>query len=352
MQFEIQAHALLPHVLFSAGYLLILFAAKTRRDALGFILVTAFCVTLGLRDIAALSRDCDPVTYAFLLSYPGDISALVPGVDYVLFSLLHAITGAWFDLAGCFFVLHLLYIPAIYVLYRVLKGFPGVFFLLAGWLIFVNSGLLLLANFFRQGICVIVFLSLLAGLCLWPGGRKSAAALTLPLLHLGSAIFVPCLLACRRKHYFFISGLFFISICAVAYFAPSLVPGSSGYFSRDSDEGLHQTQLLVKVISVYFLLGLGYLLTPRSSETPETVRKLQRGAVGLLLPTAALLFTYNAPAIGLRYLYYSYALAFLYVSSAIAYRKSETLFKLSAAAICLFGIVTWTYPTVAILMIW
>lgn len=99
-------------------------------------------------------------------------------------------------------------------------------------------------------------------------------------------------------------------------------------------------------------------LSPDTKDTIERVRpytmiSLDRlAAVGLLIPTAALLLTLNAPSIGLRYLYYSYALVFLYVACAVASHKSESLFKLSAIAICMFGLVTWTYPTVAVLLIW
>jgi hypothetical protein len=352
MEFEIQAHALLPHILFSAAYLLILFLTKSRRDTLGFLLVVTFCVILGLRDIAAMSPFADPVTYAMVLSYSSDISTLIPGADYLIFSLLHSVTGAWFDLPGCFLVLHLLYIPFLYILYRTLKGFSGVFFLLAGWMIFVNSGLLLLANFVRQGLSVLAFLSILAGLCLWPSKSKGAAAFTLPLLHLGSAAFLPGLLACRRKHYYLISTLIFAGLCAAIHFSPSLMADNTGYFTRDLDQDSHQMQLLIKVTSIYLMLGVGYLLTLHKAETPDNARRLLRGAVGLLLPTAALLFTYNAPAVGLRYLYYSYALAFLYIAVALAFRNSESLFKFAAVAVCLFGVVTWTYPTVAVLMVW
>jgi len=352
MQFEIQAHAFLPHILFSAGYLAIALLARKRRDALGFILISIFCITLGFRDITGMSRDADPVTYALLLSYPGDISALIPGADYFVFTLLHSMTGTLFNLAGCFLVLHLLYIPALYLLYTVLKAFKGVFFLLVGWLIFVNSGLLLLANFFRQGLSVLLFLSLLSVLCIHPDKRKRIFAFALPLLHAGAAAFIPGMLVCRRRHYFLLAGVSFIALCAMVHFAPSLFPSGSDYFSRDSDEGLHQSQLLIKILTIYAMLGLGYLLKVRAAPTPDGARNLQKGAVGMLLPTAALLFTYDAPSIGLRYLYYSYGLAFLYVSSAIVFRRSEALFTFSAVAICLFGIVTWTYPTVAVLLIW
>jgi hypothetical protein len=351
MEFEIQTHALLPHVLFSAGYMFILFFAKRSRDKLGMILIAAFCIALGLRDITAMSIYTDPVTYAFLLSYPGDVSSLIVGCDYLIFVLLHSITGSFFSLAGCFLALHLLFIPALYLLYQVLKPFNGFFFLFVGWFIFVNSGLLLLANFFRQGLGVIVFLAIIVALCVKPIGRKALSTLALPLLHASSVLFIPGLLVWRKKHYFLVSSAIFATFCAAMHYLPVLGSAGSSYFDASSNDTINQTQLLIKVASIYVMLFVGYLLLWRV-ERPEVAQKLQRAALGLLLPTAALLLLYDAPVIGLRCLYYSYALAFLYFFSAIVCRRSEPLFKLSAIAICLFGIVTWTYPTVAVLMIW
>jgi len=351
MQFEIQAHALLPHVLFSAGYLLILFFARRGRDKLGLLLITAFCITLGLRDMSAMSINADPITYAFVLSYPGDISSLAHGADYLVFSFLHPITGSLFSLAGCFLALHLLFIPALYLLYRALKGFNGVFFLLVGWFIFVNSGLLLLANFFRQGLSVILFLALLVAFSFNPKGRLLLGTLTLPLFHAGSLLFIPGLFVWRSRRFLALAATIFVALCAAVRFLPSYVPISSTYFGDYSSKDLNQTELLIKVVTIYVMIAVGGLLWRRTT-TASPVRDLRKATFGLLIPTAALLLIYNAPAIGLRCLYYSYALAFLYVFSAVVCRQSESLFKLSAIAVCLFGIITWTYPTVAVLMIW
>jgi hypothetical protein len=351
MQFEIQAHALLPQVLFSMGYLLILFFARRNRDKLGLLLITAFCILLGLRDISAMAITADPISYAFVLSYPGDISTLAHGADYFIFVLLHSITGRLFSLAGCFFALHLVFIPALYLLYLAMKRFNGVFFLLVGWFIFVNSGLLLLANFFRQGLSVIVLLALLATLCVNPSRRKALSTLLLPLLHAGSLFFIPGLLAWKKKHSFLISALVFLAVCIALHFLPSLSSAGADYFNAAENNAISQFQLVIKIASIYAMLVVAILLL-RATEISEDAHMLQRATLALLLPTAALLLTYNAPVIGLRCLYYSYALAFLYLFSAVNSRHSESLFKLSAIAICLFGIVTWTYPTVAVLMVW
>jgi hypothetical protein len=352
MQFEVQAHALLPQILYSAGFLMVLFFSRGKRDLLGLLLVCSFCVTLGLRDITSMSWDADPVIYAFVLSYSGDVSTLLGGADYAIFSILHSITGAFFDLAGCFLVLHLLYIPLLIILYSTLKQFKGVFFLLVGWMIFVNSGLLLLANFFRQGLSVIVFLSLLVVLCLSPTRLKKVATLILPLLHMGSIALIPCLLVCRKRRYFAISAAIFIAFCTAIHVAPSGSAFQSDYFTSNANAGLHQTQLWLKVATIYVMLGAGYWLSLRPVLRSDQAQRLQHAAVGLLIPTGALLLTSGAPIIGLRFLYYSYAVAFLYFALVVVCRGSEPLFKLSAIGICMFGIVTWTYPSVAVLLMW
>jgi hypothetical protein len=224
---------------------------------------------------------------------------------------------------------------------------------MAGWMLFVNSGLLLLANFFRQGICTIVFLSILVGLCV--SGKHDTAlrtgALGLPFLHLASVVMIPSLLAFRSRHFLLISSASFALLCLAVHFAPDGIAYQSDYFNHSSTT-MQATQLMVKILTIYIMLAFGYFLSRRARYSSTETRMMQRTAVGLLIPTVALLLTSNAPAIGLRYLYYSYALAFLYIASVVTCRGSELLFKVSAIAICLFGIVTWTYPTVAVLLIW
>jgi hypothetical protein len=356
VDFEIQAHALLPHLLFSAAFLGILFFARSKRDLFGFALIVAFCVTLGLRDIGGMSRDADPVLYAFILSYAGDVSSLLGGVDFAIFSLLHSVTGTFFDLATCFLFLHLLYVPALYLLYRRLRKFRGVFFLLVGWMIFINSGLLLLANFFRQGICILLFLSIFVGICVRAKNNSTDkfGAMGLPLLHMTSAAMIPSLFAARKRYYYYVSSSCLVLLCLIVHFAPNAgVFQSSGYFNdAGADSDAQQSMLWIKILSIYVILGVGYLLSLQSKDASAEVKSIQRGAVGLMIPTAALLLTANAPVVGLRYLYYSYALAFLYLASVVSCRKGDALYKWGAVGICLFGFVTWTYPTVAVLLIW
>jgi hypothetical protein len=354
MDFEIQAHALLPHLAFSAGYLGILLFARARRDWLALVLLVVFCVVLGLRDIQTMSRAADPILYAFILSYSSDVSSLIGGgIDYVLFSLLHPITGSIFDLRSCFMFLHLLYIPALYLLFRRLREYPGVFYLMAGWMIFVNSGLLLLANFFRQGLCVLIFLAMLVGISVAREGksRHRLSIFSLPLLHASAIALLPNLLALGRRRYLLISSASFLAFCTAAHFAPYLLGSSSDYFSSDGAD-LMRVQLEIKIPTVYAMLLIGYLIGGRTAGAADGAARIQRSAVGLLLPTAGLLLLIDAPVIGLRFLYFSYAVAFLYVAMAVSLHKRETLFKLSALAICIFGFVTWTYPTVAVLLIW
>jgi hypothetical protein len=353
MEYEVQTNALLLYLLFSLVYLGILCFAKARRDVLAFALAGAFCITLGLRDVNSMSIDADPVLYATILSYPADIKDFLGGADYALFSLLHPITGARFNLSTCFLLLHLLYIPALYLLFKSLRDNSGMFFLLTGWLLFVNSGLLLLANFFRQGISVILFIAILVGLCcsVKKESSRKMGALGLPLLHLASVAMIPSLLGCRMRHYYLISSASFIALCAAIHFAPDSIVAQSNYFNNN-DLAMHRMQLWIKIPTIYAMLAFGYLVSRGGAHPSVEAKNIQRGAIGLLIPTAALLLTSNAPVVGLRYLYYSYAFAFLYVACVVTSRRSELLFKASAISMCLFGIVTWTYPSVAMLLIW
>jgi hypothetical protein len=338
-------------LIFGLGYLAILFLAKKRRDQLGFALVLCFCLILGQRDITQLTLDTDPVIYAAILSSDLDMRDVAGGPDYALFGLLHPFTGKYLSLTFCFFLLHLLYIPFLYLLFRLTRGFKGTFFLMAGWMLFVNSGLLLLANFFRQGLGVLLFLSVLCGFAIsnrqfW---LKTGGMLALPFLHFSSTGLLPFLLACRRRRYYLIACVFFTLFCLAIRFGPASAIGHAGYFEND-DQGM-KMQMIVKIFAIYAMLAAGRWLR----STPESASEsgnIQRAAVGFLIPTGALLLTLNAPIVGLRYLYYSYAAAFLYLALIISARNRESLTRLSAIGMCGFGFVTWTYPTVAKLLFW
>jgi hypothetical protein len=355
MGYEIQTNAIFPYFLFSLAYLCILCFAKAKRDIFGLALIVGFCVMLGLRDVKNMSVDADPVLYATILSYSGDIQDLAGGADYAIFSLLHLITEGMFNLSECFFLLHLIYIPALYLLFRCLKNIKGVFFLLVGWMLFVNSGILLLANFFRQGISTIIFLSVLVGLCSSNGKQRLSkiGVLGLPFLHLASLVLVPSLFTCRKRYYYFISCASFVILCAAVHFVPAHFVSISSYFDfEDLSRKILWVQLCAKIFVIYLMLGIGYFVIRLANGAPAEVKNIQRAAIGLLIPTGALLLTSNAPIIGLRYLYYSYALVFLYLFCVLSCRKNDLLIKLSAIGLCLVGIVTWTYPTVAVLLIW
>ena len=355
MDFEIQAYAWVPLLVFSLLYLGILIFFRAKRDFLGFLLIIAFCITLGLRDIEAMSKSADPILYAYILSYSSDISALVGGggVDYAVFKLLHPITAALFDLRTCFLVLHLLFIPFLCFFYASIRKIPGIFFLMVGWMIFNNSGLLLLANFFRQGMSVILFLSILCGLCTSEERHrfKKISTLALPLFHVASVALIPGLISCRMRRYFAISCTALFTIGLAVRFAPSSYAAQSAYFSDDG-AGDWQAQLWIKVFVIYFMLGIGYFLSRKGEEDSTSIANLKRASIGVLIPTAALLLTSNAPIIGLRYLYYSFAVVSLYIACVISSKKNELLYELCAILFCLFGIVTWTYPTVAVLLKW
>jgi|GEM_PF-5565284 len=355
MDFEIQSYALVPYVVFSLLYLVILILFRAKRDFLGLLLIIAFCITLGLRDVDAMSKTADPIFYATILSYSSDISALVSGggVDYAVFKLLHPITASLFDLRTCFLVLHLLFIPFLCLFYASIRKVPGIFFLMVGWMIFNNSGLLLLANFFRQGLSVIFFLTILCGLSLserWHRLKK-VSTLMLPLFHVASVALIPGLISCRMRRFFAISCGALFALGLAIRFAPSSYTTQSGYFGDDG-AGDWQAQLWIKVFVIYFMLGIGYLFSLKKDELSTNIANLNRTSIGLLIPTAALLLTVNAPVIGLRYLYYSFAVVFLYIACVISSKKNEFLYALCAIAFCMFGIVTWTYPTVAVLLKW
>ena len=115
---------------------------------------------------------------------------------------------------------------------------------------------------------------------------------------------------------------------------------------------MQSSQLRIKILSIYAMIAFGYFFASGKRETSTCAEDIQRAALGLLIPTAGLLLMLDAPGIGLRFLYFSYALAFLYVALTVSLRKSKALFNAFAVAICLFGFVTWTYPTVAVLLIW
>jgi hypothetical protein len=361
--YDFQTNALLPYMLFSLGYLGILFCAKDKRDSLGFFLVGLFCIVLGLRDVAGMPVGADPVLYATILSNASGAENLLGGIDYALLIVLRGVTGAFFGLSGCFLILHLLYLPVIYLLFRYCRRVKGMFFLMAGWMLFVNSGVLLLANFFRQGISVFLFLAVLVGFSVPDGSKwvKRLGALTLPLFHMAGAVLIPSLFLQRKRYYYYLFPLLFLAFCLAIHLGLGNVTVSFADYFDVVDQGALKDQLWTKIVMAYAILLVGYCLQlridghrvqlPARNPSVES-RILQRTAIGVILPTAALLLTSNAPIIGLRYLYYSHAVAFLYLACCLCSKNREALFKASSIGLCAFGFVTWTYPTVACLLVW
>jgi hypothetical protein len=237
------------------------------------------------------------------------------------------------------------------------------FFLLAGWMLFINSGVLLLANFFRQGVSVILFLAILVGFGVPEQGKwlKRICACALPLFHMAGAVLIPSLFLQKKRYYFYLFPSLFLAFCLAVHLGMGNVAISFADYFTDVDQGALQGQLWTKVAAAYAILLVGYALPLRitglriylRAHNPSVEsRRIQRAAIGIIIPTGALLLTSNAPIIGLRYLYYSHAVAFLYVACCMCSQNKETLFRVSAIGLCLFGFVTWTYPTVACLLIW
>lgn len=309
---------------------------------------------LGLRDIRQMGLGADSVLYAIVLSSRADVLGLLGGSDYLVFMLLHPITSSLLDLKQCFFLLHLLYLPIIYLIFRAIRKAPGVFYLLAGWMMFVNSGILLLANFFRQGICVLFFLGLLVSFCASQRNLllKRLGTLILPFAHTSAALLVPGLFGLKMRRFVLITSFTILVFCAALYAAPSVAAGKfAGYFSAP-EQDIQGEQLVVKVIGIYVMLFTGHILRTKIREYPPLHREVLRACVGFLAPTVAFLFTIHAPIIGLRFLYFSYAVAFLYLACIVVLRGSRMLYAASAVGIALFGLVTWTYPSVSRLLVW
>lgn len=357
MPYDFQTTALIPYVVVAVAYLCVMAFAKERRDYYAFLLVVAFCLMLGVRDTRKMSEWADPVWYSEILTNDVPAAAILAtgGADYLLFFLVHGITSRLFNLSGAFFVLHLLYVPAIYLLYRLTRRIPGMFFLLAGWLLFVNSGLLLIANFFRQGQGALYFLVLTLAFTFSAGKRwaRTVGAFALPFLHLSAGPLVPGLFMLRNRRFIKLYVLFFALFC-IGLFTARQHFGFYSVYLEDPAGGDFKRDLWVKVIGTYLILAIGYYFTKHTERAEDDpIRQAQRALIGFLLPTAALLiFANSAPEIGTRFIYYSHAIAFAFLASAIANWRDGSLIVPSAVGLCLFGFITWTYPTVTILLKW
>jgi hypothetical protein len=357
MPYDFQTIALIPYAIFASAYLGILLFAGARKDAAAFGLVLAFCLSLALRNVEQMPEWSDPVLYAGSLTSQTQAMDLltVGGADYLVFFIIHVITGAALSIHQAFFLLHLLYLPILYVIYRLARCVEGMFFLLVGWMLFVNSGILLLANFVRQGLSAFVFIALLMAFTLPAGNKRlrGLGAMALPVLHLSAAALIPSLFLCRRRRFVLLWCAGFLLFCIGTYLALDHLTSGYNVYVGDSGDDFRQVDLVTKTIVTYVLVGLGYWLRPRNDGTRPAVGRLQRAAIGILMPTAALLMIgKGAPTIGTRYMYYFHAVAFLYLASVIASRRRQALYAVAASAVCGFGLITWTYPTVTRLLEW
>lgn len=357
MPYSVQTNAILPYVLFAIGYLGILIFGGSRRDKWAFVLVALFCILLGLRDTKKMSEWADPVWTAAILTNQVSAGQILPlgGVDYLPFYLLHGITSRILNFEGAFFLLNMLYLPAIYLLYRLCGFLEGMFFLVAGWLLFVNSGILLLANFFRQGQGALYLLVLILAFAIPAGSRwaRWGGAVVLPAIHLSSVPFAGGLLVSRTRRFYMLFGAVFALFCIVAYVLLQHL-GVYALYMHDPNEDSFKNDLIIKVLGVYALLLCGVWMARRALPTCRNeIKAVQRVMIGFLLPAASLLIFANAaPEIGTRFIYYFHAVAFAYLACCVANSKATWMFSACALGFCLFGAITWTYPTVAVLLVW
>jgi hypothetical protein len=357
MPYAIQTNAVLPYALFAIAYLGILAFARKRRDVCACALVIAFCLALGMRDIKKMNQWADPVWYSALLTkqVSSDQILSIGGVDYLPFYLVHGITSRLLNQSGAFFVLHLLYIPGIYFLFRLSQFIKGMFFLIAGWLLFVNSGILILANFFRQGQAALYLLILILSFSLPAGNRRLrlAGALALPALHVSAFPFAGGLLISQRRRFPLLFSAVFAFFCAAVNILLQQL-GTYALYLNHLDQESSRSDLIAKVIGAYVVVICAlWIGRKQASFQTDLTQKVQGVMMGFLIPTAALLiFASTAPEVGTRFIYYFHAVAFMFLASAVATSKSKWIPVACAVGFCLFGAVTWTYPTIAELLIW
>jgi hypothetical protein len=357
MPYAIQINALLPYAVFAIAYLGVLVFAKERRDVCAFALVIVFCLALGLRDFKRMNEYADPVWYSALLTkqVSSDQILSIGGVDYLPFYLVHGITSPLLNQGGAFFLLHLLYIPGIYFLFRLSRFIKGMFFLIAGWLLFVNSGILILANFFRQGQAALYLLILILSFSLPAGNRwlKLAGALALPALHVSAFPFSCGLLISQRRRFPLLFGAIFAIFCVTVNILLQQLGNYAAYLQH-LDQESSRSDLITKVIGAYVVVICAlWIGRKQASFQTDMTQRVQGVMKGFLIPTAALLlFASTAPEVGTRFIYYFHAVAFMFLASVVATSKSKWIPAACAAGFCLFGAVAWTYPTIAEILIW
>jgi hypothetical protein len=334
------------------AYITLLVFKRRHRDILALALVAILCFTFGIRAVDKLLPGQDPVIYSTLISrvMVSDVSFRDLGVDYLLLYIIQLITRGTLSIGAAFMLIHLVYLIFIIPIYKFSRVSPGLFYLLSGWMMFANSGVLLLCNFLRQGYAILLFLGLI--LALSQARRRFMAllgALIMPALHASALILSPSLLLLRSRRYVvFYAAIFVTSIAFIWYRLPGVTTVDV------EDPSAAASQLYLKVFGSYILLLGGYLVQRNAGLISDDVRLIERAAIGVSCPCAALLMlgTPSLLVYGLRFTYWIHAAVFLYLATVISSHKSELIFRISTLLLCVFGVITWSHPNVAMLLVW
>lgn len=364
-----ESGALLVFVLFAGLYIFGILLFDRQKDKYALILITLFCIAMGLRSPQKIIQNhitgqADPLAYAALLTndteyYQTYYSDQVEQIDFVLFNILHPFTGNILNFRGALILLDLLYLPALYLLYRMLSPFGGAFYIFVGCLMFTNDGVLLMSNFFREAMGAL-FLLVMIMYMLSDRGKKVLKYIEiccLPLLHLTVLPLAFQALFVKRKHFRLISTVIFTGFCATAVVLFRFVTRYASYESSLNLTSVTRdlsTELLVKVLLTYVVLSMAFLINrTRKSAVEPKEKDLKRALEGFALPSAALLmFMTSAPEIGSRFIYYIHPIAYMYLALAISCATKRALYGFMVLALCAFGAFSWSYPTVTILLQW
>ncbi len=333
------------------SYLALLVFKRERRDFFAFLLVTSLCIAFGLRDLSKLLPVQDPVIYSTLISrvMVSDVSFSELGFDYVPFHLMQVVTLGRLSIGGALLLVHLVFLLFIIPIYRYSRIIPGLFYVLSGWMIFANSGVLLLCNFLRQGYAIMFFLALILGAVSTKKPiTRIGGALFMPVLHVSALIFspVPLFIHSRRFHFIY-AAVFVAGMALIAQWAGAVAPDVDNLSAASM-------QLFLKVLGAYILVLLALLVQSSTGPFGNAIQLIKRVSLGVVLPSAALLLL-RSPALlvhALRFTYWIHAQTFLYLAAAVSSNKSEWLIRALALAFCVFGIFTWTNPNVAMLLAW
>ena len=353
------------YIVFAAAYLSGLLLTDCWKDRYALVILVALCLLLGVRDPYKLRGVsgvgvADPAAYAALLAkgtyswYSNNLGK----IDYLFFRILRPVTSRIFSYSFAFLFIHVIYAFILCTLYRVLSFAKGAFYLFAGWAMFINSGMLLLSNFFRQGQCIFCLIILILVFSKEKENRilRYACAAGLPFIHASSAPFTIGMVLLRNKRFRLLFPVFFVAFCAIASIAFQQYAQYVGYENTLNMHSLTRNlkaELLYKIIGAYGILLIGFIVSITSRRPDERVMQIQKTLCGFVLPIAGLIFfTGEAVTAAARFVYYFHALAFLYLALSIAVSRKALVYSLCAIGLCCFGAVTWTYPTIAVLLVW